>query len=390
MTVSGRRIYLDYNSSAPLLPEVREALVGAMELVGTPSSVPGDGRAARAALTQAGVHVGELLGTYAERVVLTSGATEAAATCLTPNWQAEGQDVTLPRLAVLDTDHPCIREGGRFVEAAITRLPVMSDGTLDTAALESWASRGPGLLALTLANSETGTIQPLETIGEICRRHSIRLVLDGVQMASRLPLSHCLEMADAVILSAHKMGGPKGVGAFVLRSEAFRPQPLLRGGAQETRQRAGTEALLGIVGFGVAANLAKARAQRSDELLALKSLLQSRLAEFDSSLVVEQGVSGLPQTLALHHRSLRAETIQIALDLEGIAVSAGSACSSGKVGASHVLLALRQAGADIDPQAGAIRVSFGLETSPVDIQAFAAAYEKIWRRSLAGGSHKAA
>ncbi|WP_062220309.1 cysteine desulfurase family protein [Aureimonas sp. D3] len=390
MTAFGRRIYLDYNASAPLLPEVREALVAALDLVGNPSSVHFEGRSARAALSRARGQIAELVGSSPENVVFTSGASEAAATCLTPNWLTAGEDVVLPRLAVLDTDHPCIRDGGRFPAATLIRLPVTADGVVDPQALEDWARLGPGLLAITLANSETGVIQPLGPIAEICRRFAIRLVIDAVQMVGRLPISHCLEHADAVILSAHKIGGPKGTGAFVLRNDGFRPAPLILGGAQEKRQRAGTEALPLIVGFGMAAELATVRAQRHGELAVLKSYLRARLATFDASLLVNQGELALPQTLALHHPKLRAETVQIALDLEGIAVSAGSACSSGKIGASHVLTALHRAGVRIDPDAGAIRVSFGLETSERDIETFAAAYERIWRRSVTGGNPKAA
>ncbi|WP_062116491.1 cysteine desulfurase family protein [Aureimonas sp. AU40] len=382
MTASGRRIYLDYNASAPLLPEAREAFVRALDLVGNPSSVHSEGRAARAALARARAQVAGLVGASADQVVFTSGASEAASTCLTPNWRSGGQITTLERLAVLDTDHPCIREGGRYPAAAITRLGVDRNGVVDFETLTTWAEAGPGLLAMSVANSETGALQRVEAISAICRDHGIRLVLDVVQMVGRLPIDSLLPLCDAIILSGHKIGASKGVGAFVLRDERFRPDPLITGGAQETRQRAGTEALPLVVAFGAAAEAAGLRLGRSGELREKRQRLVERLSRLDASLVLGQDHTTLPQTVALHHPRFRAETVQIALDLQGIAVSAGSACSSGKLGASHVLLALRNGGAAIEPETGAIRVSFGLETTASDLDAFADAFERIWMKSL--------
>ena len=390
MTASGRRIYLDYNTSAPLLPEARDAFVRALDITGNPSSVHAEGRSARAALDKARTSVAALVGASPAQVVFTSGASEAAATCLTPSWRDAGQPITLPRLAVLDTDHPCLREGGRFAEGAVTRLPVDRDGIVDVQSLRAWAEMGPGLLALTLANSETGTLQPAEAIAAICGEHGIRLVLDVVQAAGRLRIDTLLPLADALVLSGHKIGAPKGVGAFVLRSEDVRPEPLVTGGAQETRQRAGTEALPAIVAFGAAAEATLQGLTRAGELARARRHLVDRLARLDPHLVIGQPETTLPQTVAIHHPRLKAETLQIALDLQGFAVSAGSACSSGKLGPSHVLASLEAAGAPIDAKTGAIRVSFGLETSLEELDAFAIAYERIWRRSVGDEDPKAA
>ena len=390
MTASGQRIYLDYNASAPLLPEARDAFVRALDLVGNPSSVHAEGRAARAALARARAQVAGLVGGDTAGVVFTSGASEAASTCLTPNWQVSGASHRLSRLAVLNTDHPCIREGGRFPADSITRLGVDRDGIVDLAQLKHWAAGGEGLLALTVANSETGTIQPVKHIAAICREQGVRLVLDAVQMAGRLPMDGMLALADAVILSGHKIGAPKGVGAFVLSDETVRPEPLVTGGAQETRQRAGTEALPNIVAFGAGAEAAATRVHRSADLLELRRYLLERVGQLSPALVLGPAGSTLPQTVAIHHPRLRAETVQIALDLQGVAVSAGSACSSGKLGPSHVLAALKAGGAAVEPDAGAIRVSFGLETTRADLDAFASAFERLWRKSVGEEDIKAA
>ncbi len=390
MTASGGRVYLDYNASAPLLPEARAALVASFDLIGNPSSVHAEGRAAKAALARAREQVAALVGATPDRVVFTSGATEAASTCLTPNWRRNGEPAPFDRLAVLDTDHPCIREGGRFDHAALSRLPVDAGGRMDLDALEGWCRGGPGMLALSVANSETGTVQAVDTIGEVCRRYGVVMVLDVVQLAGRAPIPFDAWAASALVLSGHKIGAPKGVGAIVLGSADMRPEPLLTGGAQETRQRAGTEALPAIVAFGAAAEVVLARRSRVGELRAMKSRLVQGLKRFDDALVLTDRADDLPQTVALHHSALRAETVQIGLDLHGIAVSAGSACSSGKIGPGHVLTALRAAGSPVDPDAGMIRVSFGFETTDAEIDRFLSAFGDIWSRSALRQGSKAA
>ncbi|WP_062202672.1 cysteine desulfurase family protein [Aureimonas sp. AU12] len=384
MTVSSRRIYLDHNASAPLLPEARAALIDALEVTGNPSSVHREGRSARALMAQARSKIARLVGADAEEVVFTSGATEAAVTCLTPDWVLDGQHVRLPRLAVLDTDHPCLREGGRFDPEAVTRLPVDRHGIVDMRALTAWLAMGePGILAFTAANSETGVLQPLSEIVSAAHAAGCVVVVDAVQMATRIPLDTRAIGADALILSGHKIGAPKGIGAFVLGSTERRPAPLLTGGAQETRQRAGTEALALIAAFGAAAEAGERSLDRGghDALTALRDHCETALALVSREVqIVGDDADRLPQTVSVHHPRLTAETVQIALDLDGIAVSAGSACSSGKVGPSHVLEALHRAGAPIDPQAGAIRVSFGLTTTRAEIDAFLKAYARLASR----------
>ncbi|MBO0902059.1 cysteine desulfurase family protein [Jiella sonneratiae] len=395
--MSGRneRIYLDHNATAPLLDEARDAAMAALDLA-NPSSTHREGRAARAAVEAARAGVARLVGgaegnVPAENVVFTSGATEAATQLLSPRWLLGGQAATIGALAVLETDHPATREGGRFDPAFLTRLPVDRHGVVDEGALAAWAERagagGTAMLALSWANSETGVLQPLEAIRAIldARRGAgrILLVLDAAQVAGRLAVDLVATGADALILSGHKMGAAKGVGAIALKDVSTRPFALLRGGGQERGMRAGTEALPAIASFGAAAAaLAPDVAVRCDRLAAMRRGLEAALtARLPQALILGGAAERLPNTVAVAHPGVKAETAQIALDLAGIAVSAGSACASGKVGPSHVVAAMAGAGLAVDPGLGAIRVSFGAETKEGAFERFVCEYEKLALRA---------
>lgn len=346
--------------------------MAAFDDLGNPSSVHSEGRSAKRTVETAREAVAALVGASPDCVVFTSGASEAAATCLTPFWQGIGAS-SLCHLAVSDADHPCIREGGRFPRKDVTRLKVDADGRIDHEAFLAWCevARDQGLLAFGLANSETGVLQPTSEIVTAAREAGLLTVVDAVQAIGRVPIDMRSVGADALILSGHKIGAPKGVGAFVLRSEAVRPTPLVTGGAQERRQRAGTESVPLIAGLGVAARLAAERLNEVRALSALRARLEEGLSRIDADVrILGKRVDRLPQTVAFTHSSLRAETMQIAMDLAGFAVSAGSACGSGKVGPSHVLEAMSRAGLPIDPTNGALRISFGLETAAVEVEAF--------------------
>ncbi|MCE7028285.1 cysteine desulfurase family protein [Jiella avicenniae] len=397
MTGRRERIYLDHNASAPLLPEARDAAVAALDL-GNPSSAHREGRAARAACEEARASVARLIGGAkgsipAENVVFTSGATEAAAQLLSPHWLVAGQPVEIARLAVVETDHPATREGGAFAAEAVTRLPVDRNGIVDPGALaafvEAAGSVGPAMLAVSWANSETGVIQPIEAIRAVleARRgdHPVLVVLDAAQTVGRIAVDLAATGADAIVLSGHKMGAAKGVGAIALRSLATRPFALLRGGGQERGMRAGTEALPAIASFGAAAGAAFARGTGAGERLgALRDRLErDLLRRLPELIILGKDAERLPNTAAMVHPGVKAETAQIALDLSGIAVSAGSACSSGKVGPSHVVAAMAKAGLDVDPALGAIRVSFGPETSEGALERFVCEYEKLALRAVA-------
>ncbi|WP_244640212.1 cysteine desulfurase family protein [Aureimonas glaciei] len=386
MTDRDRRTYLDYNASAPLLPEARAALVDCLDVSGNPSSVHSEGRRAQAIVEAARRQVAGLVGGNPENLVFTSGATEAAATCLTPNWIVGGERISLSALAVADSDHPATREGGRFDPSVVTRLPIDAEGQLRLGALDQWRQAlTPGsqaMLCLTLANSETGIVQNLQPIRDILAGGGVRLVLDVVQAAGRLPLDIAALGADALLISGHKIGAAKGVGAYVLADGARRPVPLLTGGGQERRQRGGTQAVPLIASFGAAASVAASRLAAGDSRLATlgRHLVSALAGSLPSGLLLGTADTRLPNTVAITVPGLNAETAQMALDLDGFAVSSGSACSSGKVGASHVLKAMQDGGLDIDASAGAIRISFGYETSEDELDRLVVALKRLVTR----------
>lgn len=385
MSPNRRRIYLDYNATHPLLAGARTALVDALDLVGNPSSVHTEGRRARATVEAARASIAKLVAASPENVVFTAGATEAAAACLTQRWIRHGREITIAALAVVDTDHPCTREGGQFAPEAMTRLPVDRNGLLDTSALQEWADglgMRVGMLALCLANGETGVIQPLDDIRAAISGRDVVLVVDAVQAAGRLPLDIGTLGADAVLLSGHKIGAAKGVGAFVLNDAGMRPFRLFPGGGQESGMRSGTEAVPAIASFGAAARQAAERAAAGfTRIAAFRDRIVDRLRSEGCQFVVIGGdAPRLPNTLAIVVPGLKAETAQIALDLEGFAVSAGSACSSGKVGASHVLSAMVGAGLDVDPVLGLLRISLGDDSTEAEVTDFSDRFARIVRR----------
>ncbi|SJZ57228.1 cysteine desulfurase family protein [Consotaella salsifontis] len=392
MSAAGARIYLDHNAATPLLPEARAALLDALDHFGNPSSVHREGQTARGIIDKARRAVALLVGAKPDAVTFTSGATEAAVTCLSPRWIVNGAEVLIDRLAVVETDHPSIREGGRFQAEACTRLPVDANGVLRLNALEAWLSQVPdgpkSMVAISWANSETGVLQPLAEIAESCRAAGALLVADAVQVAGRLPIDLKNAGADAVILSGHKIGAAKGTGAFVLREATCRPEPLITGGGQEKYRRSGTEAVPVIASFGAAALVAAERVSQAPALAELRDHLEDALLQrfAENITIVGKAAPRLANTSAVSCRKVQAETAQIALDLAGIAVSSGSACSSGKVGASHVLEALCAAGCPVDARMGALRVSLGYETRTSDIDALVTALEPLLLRAAQGKS----
>lgn len=385
MTASQRRLYLDYNATAPLLEEARDALVSALDAA-NPSSVHSEGRQARALVEEARRSIARLLCCDPADVVFTSGASEAAMTALSQRWLIDGRETEIKKLAVIDTDHPCIREGGSFAADHVTRLPVDVNGIVDCEALAAWAAGlredNVGLLALTLANSETGVLQPLERIHAAIAGCPVRLVIDAVQAVGRIPIDLAETRADVLLVSGHKLGAAKGVGAFVLRHSTTRPFPLVRGGGQESGRRAGTESVPAIASFGAAADVARERLESMpDRLVTLRHHLEAAIRKaLPGVIVLGADAERLPNTVAVATPGLRSETAQMALDLAGIAISAGSACSSGKVGRSHVVAAMAEAGLAISAEEGAIRVSFGYETSADDLDWFVREYAGLANR----------
>ncbi|MDG4875637.1 cysteine desulfurase family protein [Mesorhizobium sp. WSM4935] len=374
------RAYLDYNASAPLIAEARAAMVAALDAA-NPSSVHTEGRASRRLIEDARRDVARLVNARPEHVVFTSGATEAASMLLTPDWQMGRGTIRMSHLYVSAADHPCVLNGGRFAAAQVTRIGVDRNGIADLDALAAAlaahdTASGLPLVAIHAANNETGVIQPVGRIGEIVKAAGGVLVVDAVQAAGRIPIDMSGPYADYLILSSHKMGGPKGVGAIVAASDLMMPRPLVNGGGQEKGHRAGTENVAGIAGFGAAARVALAGlaemgaiARRRDEIEAIVAELAPDAEIFGNS------AQRLANTTFFAIPGVKAETAQIAFDLAGVALSAGSACSSGKVGQSHVLKAMGHG-----DSLGALRVSIGRATGPEDIAAFRAALAGIVAR----------
>lgn len=386
--MAATRAYLDYNASAPLLSAAREAMVAAFDAA-NPSSVHAEGRAARRLVDNARRDVAALVNGKAEHVVFTSGATEAASTLLTPDWRMGRGAIRMSRLYVCEADHPCLLNGGRFPPSQVTRIGVDADGILNLDALTSALAGhdkadGLPLVAIHAANNETGVIQPIDRIAEIVKSAGGILVVDAVQAAGRVSVDMAAGYADYAIVSSHKIGGPKGAGAIVAAADLMMPTPLINGGGQEKGHRGGTENLLGIAGFGAAAreSLAGLKAigavrQRRDEAEAILKTLVPDVEIFGT------GAPRLANTTFFAIPGIKAETAQIAFDLAGVAVSAGSACSSGKVGPSHVLKAMGHG-----DSLGALRVSVCAATGAEDIELFRTALASIAARRA--GREKAA
>lgn len=373
------RLYLDWNATAPLHPAVREAMLRAMDLFGNPNSVHAEGRAVRAAIEGARRQVAALVGAEASHVVLTSGATEAANMVLTPEFRMGRTPLAIGHLYYSAVEHPAVREGGRFSKDKASEIPVTSEGVVDLAALQAQLANhdvasGLPMVAIMLANNETGIIQPIREAAEIVKAHGGLLVVDAVQAAGRVEIDINALGADFLILSSHKLGGPKGAGALVSRGEVLMPKPLIHGGGQEKGHRSGTENSLAAVGFGAAAAAAVSDfAGRNGRIAALQRRLEDGMRNAAPDVVI-YGAEGsrVCNTTFFTLPGLKAETGQIAFDLEGVAISAGSACSSGKVGESHVLVAMGH-----DPQLGALRISLGFATSDEDIDRALGAFAKI-------------
>jgi len=368
------RFYLDYNATAPLRRESRAAMLAALDLVGNPSSIHAEGRAARALVEAARREVAALAGAPAREAIFTASGTEAANLALAPGVSAPGV-APLRRLIVGASEHPCVLGGHRFAAAEIA--PVTADGRIDLDALARLLDGPPALVALQMANNETGVLQPVAEAAALIHAAGGLLICDAAQGAGRLPLPG--SGADALLLSAHKFGGPKGAGALVLLREGLHVEALLRGGGQERGRRAGTENVAALAGFGAAAAAVQPElAAEAARVAALRDGCEQRL----KALAAEAAMFGadaprLPNTLAFAIPGVAAATLLMRLDLEGIAVSSGSACSSGKVGPSHVLAAM---GVAPELAAGAIRVSLGWASSEADVEGFAAGLE----RALAG------
>lgn len=369
MTAPG--VYLDHCATSPLRPEARAAMTAAFDIVGNPSSVHADGRAARALLEQARGEVASLAGAKPASVTFTSGGTEANVLAVRSAIAAGSR-----RLLISAIEHDCVREAALASGVEVVELPVLPDGVIDLealqAALDAWpTTAGPIFLALMAANNETGVIQPVREAGERVRAAGGWLHVDAVQAAGRIPVGLDLLCADTLALSAHKLGGPQGIGALIAgsRSRIVRDLP---GGGQEQGRRAGTQNLIGAAGFGASAVAALAADRAAPHA---RDLAAARLVEAGAR-IVGAGAPRLAEVLCIAAPDISSEIQVMGLDLAGVRVSAGAACSSGKVRPSRVLEAM-----GLGELAGcAIRLSGGWSTGPDDWRIAAEAWIELKTR----------
>jgi len=350
-------------------------MAAAFDLCGNASSVHAEGRQARHLIEDARAAVAAAVGAVPGNVVFTSGGTEANALALGPGLRA-GSGAPVQRLLVSAIEHASVLAGGRFTAGAITTIAVTPAGLVDLDALRAALADGPpALVSIMAANNETGVLQPVAEAAGIVHQAGGLLHVDAIQAFTKIPFNISEVDADLATLSAHKIGGPKGVGAMVYAEALTGLEPLLRGGGQERGRRAGTENVAGIAGFGAAVRAAiSAFAQERNRLEALRNRLETGLQETPDALIFSGKVSRLPNTTLFTVPGLRAETAVIGFDLEGVAVSSGSACSSGKVQASHVLQAM---GFGPEQATGAVRLSLGWSTTDADIDRCLQAWRKL-------------
>lgn len=370
-----QRVYLDWNATTPLRPEARAAMVAALDVCGNPSSVHSEGRAARRLVEDARGAIAAATGVETRNVVFTSGGTEANALVLTPGLR-RGQGKPVQRLIVSGIEHTSVLTGGRFSKELIEVAPVNSSGVVDPDALGAMLiDRPPALVSVMLANNETGAIQPIREIAAIVHGAGGLLHVDGVQALGKIYIDINVLDADALSISAHKVGGPKGVGAVILADGLYGLEPQVRGGGQEQGRRAGTENVVGIAGFGAAVRAAVAALPvTAERMKTLQNRLETGLRAHPGTVIFSSDGPRLPNTTLFSAPGLKAETAVIGFDLEGVAVSSGSACSSGKVQPSHVLKAMRVEPALVQ---GAIRLSLGWDSTEADIDRCLEAWRKL-------------
>ena len=354
------RAYLDCNATRPLSAEARAAWLEWAGRPANPSSTHAEGRAAGTVLVRARATLLSAVGAPDGEVVWTAGATEAANLVLTPDLRLGRSPLPHDRLLVGAVEHAAVLAGGRFPRERIETLPVDRDGRVRAGALRNaLAEGGRCLVAIQVANNETGVLQDIAALSAIVREHGGTLVCDAVQALDRVPLDMAALGADFLIVSSHKVGGPHGAGALVARGPMLMPAPLMSGGGQQGGHRAGTENVAAIAGFAAAVEAAHGL-RAADSMRALRDRFEREAEALAPSIALHgTGAPRLPNTSAFSFATIPAETAAIAFDLDGIAVSAGSACASGTA-RSHVLAAMGAGD-------GAVRVSLGPDTTEADI-----------------------
>lgn len=375
--MTGVRTYLDFNATAPLRPVARQAVVEALDIVGNPSSVHAEGRRARAVVDDARDAVAALINAKPAEVVFTSGATEANGSALTGVLAGAYGYVVMGAL-----EHESVRVAAQQMAGLkgvpVVELPCSRDGVVDVERLPTLIGAGDvsgrALVLLQLANNETGVVQPIARAVELGSEHGFDVHTDAVQGAGRVAIDFRALGVASMSLSAHKLGGPKGIGALVIRA-GCNLMPLIAGGGQERRRRGGTENVAAIAGFGAAAKAALAELAVMERVARLRDEFEAEVIRTSpTAVIIGAEAKRLPNTSCIALPGRSAETLVIKLDLAGIAVSAGAACSSGKVGQSHVLTAM---GLGHEIARSAIRVSIGANTTREDLAAFLAAWREI-------------
>jgi len=362
------RTYLDWNATAPLRREAQAAMVAALDVVGNPSSPHAEGRRARAIVEDAREQVAALIGARASEVVFTSGGTEGNNAVLAAGWN---------KILLAGIEHDSVLAPARNSRARLVDLPVDDDGVVVREELSralASASEGPALLTLQLANNETGVLQPVAGVAAEAKQHGLAVHTDAVQAAGRVPIDVASLGVDYLTVSAHKLGGPQGTGALVFRGRRAL-SPLISGGGQERRRRAGTESVAAIAGFGAAAQAARRELAQMARVGRLQAWLESQVRSITpEAIIIAEGAARLPNTTDLALPGASAETLVIQFDLAGIAISAGAACASGKVGASHVLAAM---GLSAELAGAAIRISLGHGSTQADVARFLDAWTHL-------------
>jgi cysteine desulfurase len=367
-------VYLDYNATAPVRPEAAAAVAGALAMVGNPSSVHRFGRLARKCVEDAREQVAALIGAAPGEVVFTSGGTEANALALSGAGKK--------RVLVSAIEHDSVLAAAAAIDPDAPRIPATADGVVDLDALDGLlATRGgETLISVMLANNETGVIQPVSEIARRAQAAGALVHCDAVQAAGKIAVDVRALGADLLSISAHKLGGPQGVGALYV-SERVALAPSLRGGGQERGRRAGTENVPGIAGFGAAAAAARRDLAAFARIAELRDKLEAAvLARSNRARIAGAKAPRLPNTSCIVLPGIASETQVMALDLAGVAVSAGSACSSGKVRPSHVLAAM---GLPAEEASAAIRVSLGWASVEADVERFVEAWSAMAARRAA-------
>jgi len=363
-------IYLDYNACAPMRPEAIAIMNEAMKAAHNASAIHSFGRLGRSMVEKAREQVAAFVNLPTTQIIFNSGATESNNTVLhhfTHTYPDE-------QILTSNIEHPSILDSG----LQIKHIPATEMGIIDLNALEALLKDNKtSLVSVMLVNNETGIIQPIKAISDLTHKHGALLHVDGVQAAGRIEIDMPAMGIDFLSLSAHKLGGPQGVGALCLALCGITPT-LLHGGGQEKSARAGTENVAGIAGFGIAAEMAQHELNQYQTRLApLQEQLETKLSQYDHVKIYGQNAPRVTNTTLFSISGLSSETLLMNFDLEGIAISNGSACSSGKVEPSHVLIAM---GESEKTASAALRISTGWNTKAEEIDAFLSAFDKIYAR----------